>query len=146
MSFESEVLLARLRPRASKLILPTVFLMLASFIASLLTDRFDLPWQNYVLYGSCAALAIFGFLFPIIRYLTTWTDITNSRVVARSGLFGQNFRETSLADVTAVETKPAGTVVLRLFDDSIFELVGLPKPKLVAQEIGRLVERRRGNS
>jgi len=144
MSFESEILLARLRPRGSKLILPTLLLMLAAFLAGLLGERFDEPWQVYTVYGACASLALFGFLFPMIRYATTWTDITNARVVIRSGLFGQNFDSISLAEIKRVELQSGGIISLAVGDEEV-SVRGLPKPKLVAQEISRLAERRTGS-
>ena len=144
MSFESEILLARLRPRGSKLILPTLLLMLAAFLAGLLGERFNEPWQVYTVYGVCAALALFGFLFPMIRYATTWTDITNARVVIRSGLFGQNFDSISLAEIKRVELQAGGIISLLVGDEEV-SVRGLPKPKLVAQEISRLAERRTGS-
>lgn len=145
MSFESEILLARLRPRGSKLILPTQLLMLAAFLAGLLGERFDEPWQTYTVYGVCGALAFFGFAVPIIRYVTTWTDITNARVVIRSGIFGQNFDSLSLAEIKRVELQAGGIIALQVAEDEVL-VRGLPKPKLVAQEISRLAERRAGKN
>lgn len=145
MSFESEILLARLRPRGSKLILPTLLLMLASFLAGLLGERFSEAWQTYTVFGVCGALAFFGFLIPTIRYVTTWTDITNARVVIRSGLFGQNFDSISLAEIKRVELQAGGLIALQVGEEEVV-MRALPKPKLVAQEISRLAERRTGKN
>lgn len=143
MSFESELLIARLRGRGSRLIIPTLLLMLAAFLLGLLGERFEEPWQIYAVYGVCAALAFFGFVVPIIRYATTFTDVTNARVVLRSGIFGQNFDSISLADIERVELLAGGIISLVMKDEEV-TLRGLPKPKFVASEISRLVERRKG--
>lgn len=143
MSFESETLVARLRARATKLILPTLLLMLACFLAGLLGERFQEPWQIYMVYAVCAALALFGFFIPLIRYATTFTDITNARVVIRSGIFGQNFDSISLAEISRVELLAGGIINLKVGNEDV-SISSMPKPKLVAQEISRLVERRTG--
>ena len=62
-------------------------------------------------------LALFGFAFPMIRYATTFTDITNARVVIRSGLFGQNFDAVSLAEVQRVELLAGGIITLTVAGD-----------------------------
>lgn len=143
MSFESELLIARLRPRGVRLILPTLLLMLASFLAGLLGERFTEPWQIYTVYSVCGALAVLGFLLPLIRHATTWTDITNARVVIRSGLFGQNYDAISLAEIQRVELLAGGIISLTVGSDEV-QVRNLPKPKFIAQEISRLVERRTG--
>ena len=144
MSFESEILIARLRARGSRLILPTILLLLASFLASLLTDRFDQAWGNTVVYSICGALAFFGFVVPLIGYLTTWTDITNSRIVQRGGLFGGRYRAVSLADIERVELGANRTISLFIAGSDAMQLSGLPRTRMVAEEISRLVQRRNG--
>lgn len=119
--------------------------MLAAFLAGLLGNRFEEAWQTYTVYGVCSALALFGFVFPVIRYVTTFTDITNARVVVRSGIFGQNFDAVSLAEVQRVELLAGGIISLSFAGEEL-SLRGLPRPKLVAQEISTLVERRTGKN
>lgn len=142
MSFESEFLLVRLRARGSRLIIPTAFLALAAFLISFLNDKFSEDWQKYGLYGLAAAIALFGFVVPLIRYLTAWTDITTSRVVQRSGLFGQNFRAVSHANVERVEL---GSRVITLFvaGEEALEIASVPKAKLVATELSKLAGQNR---
>lgn len=144
MSFESEILIARLRPRGSRLVLPTGLLLVASFLASFLTGRFEGEYGNLVVYSICGALALFGFGVPLLRYLTTWTDITNSRVVQRSGLFGGFFQSVALAEIERVELASIGVITLYVSSSEPIELRGLPRTRLVAEEISRLVQRRTG--
>lgn len=127
----------RLRARGSRLVVPTFFLALAAFLLSFLNDKFPDAWQRYGLYSVAGVLALFGFLIPLLRYLTSWTDITTARVVQRSGLFGQNFRAVSLSNVERVEL---GSRVITLYvagEDAI-DIASVPKAKLVATELSKL--------
>ena len=137
MSFEAEILLARLRARGSKLLGPTLLLGLAAFLFSFLSPKATEPWQVIVLDSACGILAILGFVIPLLRYLSAWTDVTTSRVVSRSGLVGQNFREISLADVQRVELT-GGLISIQVLGQEVLEIRSLPKAKLVAQEISQL--------
>lgn len=144
MSFESEILIARLRARGSRLAIPVILLVLASFLASLLTDRFETDWGNTAVYVGCALLAFFGFVIPWLRYLTSWTDITNSRIIHRSGLFGSHFQAVALADIERVELGSNRTITLFIAGTDAMQLTGLPRTRMVAEEISRLVQRRTG--
>jgi membrane protein YdbS with pleckstrin-like domain len=137
VSFEAEILLARLRARSSKLLGPTLLLGLAAFLLSFLSPKTTEAWQAIVVDAICGLIALFGFVFPTVRYLTAWTDITSSRVVTRSGLFGQHFREVSLSDVQRVELT-GGLINLHVLGQEPLEIKSLPKAKLVAQEISQL--------
>ena len=138
MSFEEEVLLARLRARGSRLLLPTVLLCVAAFLASFLSSKFDQDWQLTTLYSICGAVAVFGFLFPLIGYLTAWTDITTVQVISRAGIFGQRYRAVALSKVERIELEASRTITLYLSDEEPMRLSGLPKVKLLLQELNDL--------
>ena len=138
MSFESEFLIARFRSRGVRLIVPTVFLGLAAFLLTFFSGWPKETWQFYLLFGGCAAIAIFGFLVPLIRYLTSWTDITTARVVVRSGLWGQNYRSVAIADISDIKRLPGGPITILVENEEDLELRGLPKPRLIIQELIRL--------
>lgn len=138
MSFEEEVLLARLRARGSRLLLPTVLLCVAAFLASFLSSKFDQDWQLTTLYSICGAGAVFGFLFPLIGYLTAWTDITTVQVISRAGIFGQRYRAVALSKVERIELEASRTITLYLSDEEPMRLSGLPKVKLLLQELNDL--------
>ena len=138
MSFEAEMLLGRFRARGSRLLVPTLLLALAAFLAMFLAGKITEQWINIAVYSVCGLLALFGFVFPTLRYLTSWTDITTSRVVSRSGLFGQNYRTVSFENIERVELSGSSRIVLYVVGESSLELTGLPKAKLIAQEISGL--------
>ena len=144
MSFESELLLGRFRASGSRLLLPTLFLAVAAFLLSFLYGRLSEQWQLIALYLVCGLIAFFGFLLPLLRYLTAWTDVTTARVVTRAGLWGQRYRSVSLAAVERVESS-AGLITLYIPGEEALELRGLPKTKLVAQEISNLVAKNATN-
>jgi hypothetical protein len=134
------MLLGRFRARGSRLILPTLFLAVSAFLLSFLYGRFTEQWQLIALYSVCGLIALFGFLIPLLRYLTAWTDVTTARVVVRSGLWGQNYRSVSLAQVQQVE-QSGSVITLQVQGEEALEIRGLPKSKLVSQEISNLVAR-----
>lgn len=140
MSFESEYLLVRLRARGSRLLLPTLFLAIGAFLLSYLNGRFAEQWQQITVYVVCGLIALFGFVFPLIRYLTAWTDITTARVVVRSGIFGQRFREVSLSKIDRVELTGVSRLTLGVREEEDLVIAGVPKLRLIASEITRLAD------
>mgnify|MGYP000682757378 FL=1 len=142
MSFEAEVLLVRLRKHGAVLILPTLALGVAAFLASFLSGKFAEPWQNIVLYSVCGLIALLGFVVPWLRWITAWTDVTTTRVVQRSGLFGQNFRAVSMLSIESVELGPRRVISLFVSGGKSLEIEWVSNDKVVASEISRLAEKR----
>ena len=138
MSFESEVLLGRFRAHGSRLIIPSVLLGLAAFLLSFFYGWANEQWQQWLLFGGTGALAFFGFVIPVIRYLTAWTDITTARVVVRSGVWGQHYRSISIANIGELKRLPGGPITIQVAGEDDLELRGLPKPRLIIQELTRL--------
>lgn len=138
MNFIAEQRLARLRPRASKLFLPTMALFVAVFLLSFFSGRLNEQWQNILLWSITGALALVLWLIPLLRYLSSYTEITNVRVLSRSGLMGQHRREARLSQVSRVELAKGRTVTLYLNGEEPLVLSGLPKHKMVAAEIEEL--------
>jgi hypothetical protein len=127
-----------MHPRGRRLILPTLALALAAFLFELFGTFATLDWQRYLLWGVTGSIAFFFWLVPLLRYLATFTDITTQRVIARSGLFGQRFREVNLSQVTRIETGRGGRLTIVVSNSEPLELISVAKPKLVASELSRL--------
>jgi len=138
MNFIAEQRLARLRPRASKLFLPTVALFVAAFLLSFFTGRLSEQWQNITLWVVSGAIALVLWLIPLLRYLASYTEITNVRVLSRSGLMGQNRDEARLSQVNKVELTKGRSITLHLNGEEPLVLTGLPKHKMVAAELRAL--------
>ena len=135
MSFEEEVLLARVRARGSRLLMPTLLLCVAAFLSTFLSSHFDQQWQLTALYSVCGAVAVLGFVVPLVRYLTAWTDITTAQIITRAGIFGQRYRAVALANVDRIELETSRTITVHVNGEEPLSLVGLPKAKLIAQEL-----------
>lgn len=138
MSFISEQRIARLRPRASRLFLPNLFLFLACFGAAFFSGRLTEEWQYTVLWIVCGAVAFFFWLIPLLRYLSTYLEVTTTRVLYRSGLLGQNRRELSLTQIKDVQITRGRTISIVVDGQDPLVIKGIPKHKTVAVEIDRL--------
>ena len=138
MNFTAEQRLARLRPRASKLILPTAALFLAIFLLSYFSGRFSEQWQNITLWVGAGGIALILWFIPLLRYLSSFTEITNVRVLSRSGLMGQHRDEARLSQVNKVELTSGRTITLHLNGEEPMVLTSVPKHKMVAAEIEAL--------
>jgi hypothetical protein len=138
MSFLAESRIARLRPRGSKLILPTLVLFLAAFAASFFSTSFTEPWQQITLWSICGAVSFFFWLLPVLRFFSTYLEITTSRVKYRAGLMGQNRKEVSLSQIKDVQISRGRSISLIIEGQEPFSIRGIPKHKTVAVEIDRL--------
>jgi membrane protein YdbS with pleckstrin-like domain len=138
MSFLAESRIARLRPRGSKLILPTLVLFLAAFAASFFSTSFTEPWQQITLWSICGAVSFFFWLIPVLRFFSTYLEITTSRVKYRAGLMGQNRKEVSLSQIKDVQISRGRSISLIIEGQEPFSIRGIPKHKTVAVEIDRL--------
>ena len=138
MSFLAESRIARLRPRGSKLIMPTLVLFIAAFAASFFSTSFTEPWQQITLWSICGAVSFFFWLLPVLRFFSTYLEITTSRVKYRAGLMGQNRKEVSLSQIKDVQISRGRSISLIIEGQEPFSIRGIPKHKTVAVEIDRL--------
>ncbi|MSZ22886.1 MAG: PH domain-containing protein [Actinobacteria bacterium] len=136
MSFLAETRIARLRPRGSKLILPTLVLFLAAFAASFFS--FPEPWQQITLWSICGAISFFFWLLPVLKFFSTYLEITSTRVKYRAGLMGQRRKEISLSQIKDVQISRGRSISLIIEGQEPFSIRGIPKHKMVAVEIDRL--------
>jgi phosphotransferase system HPr-like phosphotransfer protein len=80
---------------------------------------------------------LFWFI-PMINYLSTFLEVTTTRVVYRKGLFGQQRREVSISSIQNVELTKGRSITITAEGQEPLVLTGIPKHKLVAVEIDRL--------
>lgn len=138
MTFLAETQIAKLRPRAGRLFWPSAALFLAAFALSFFTGRLTEQWQNIVLWSVTGAIAFLFWLIPLLRYLSSYVEVTSNRVISRAGLMGQNRREVSMLSIRQVELTRGRSITLYVEGEEALVLEGLPKHKLVAAEIERL--------
>ena len=138
MSFLAEQRIARIRPRGSKLFFPNLFLFLACFAMAFFGGRLTEHWQYLVLWITCGSVAFFLWLLPLLRFMSTFLEVTTTRVLYRSGLLGQKRREVSLAQIKDVQLTRGRTISIVIDGQEPIVVPGIPKHKTVAVEIDRL--------
>lgn len=138
MSFLAEQRIARIRPRASKLFLPNLFLFLACFAAAFFGGRLTEQWQNILLWSLCGAVVFLFWFIPLLRFVSTFLEITTTRVLYRSGLLGQKRSEVSLTQIKDVQLTRGRTISIIIDGKEPMVVPGIPKHRMVAVEIDRL--------
>lgn len=138
MSFYAEQRIAKLRPRTGQLFWPFVVLFLVSFALGFFGGRLAEQWQNILFWSVTGLIALIFWLLPVLRFASTFVELTTSRVILRSGLFGQNRNQVSIAQIRQVELTPRRSVTLYVEGQEALVIAGMPKHKLLAAEIERL--------
>jgi hypothetical protein len=140
--FVSEFRYARIRARATTLVLP--MLLLAGESAALTVIGPRLPsdasaaWLTTLFYAVAAALALAFWFFPVVKYLATWLEITNANVFVRDRLLGAA-RKVALSKILDVRVESKSTLILVTVDQGEIEFARLAKAKTVAAELKKLL-------
>ena len=138
MNFIAEQRIARIRPRGSKLFFPNLALLAVSFTAAFFGGRLSEPWQNILLLTVCAVVMFLFWFIPLLRFTCTYLEVTTTRIVYRSGLFGQKREAVSLTRIKDVQLTAGRTISLITEGQDPIVIPGIPKHKMVAVEIDRL--------
>ena len=138
MSFLAEQRIARIRPRGSKLFFPNLFLFAACFALAFFGGRLAEQWQYTVLYIVCGSAVFFFWFIPLLRFMSTFLEVTTTRVLYRSGLLGQKRREVSLTQIKDVQLTKRRTISIVVDGQEPLVIAGIPKHKMIAVEIDRL--------
>jgi len=138
MSFLAEQRIARIRPRGSKLFFPSAFLFAACFALAFFGGRLAEQWQYTVLYIIAGSVAFFFWFIPLLRFMSTFLEVTTTRVLYRSGLLGQKRREVSLTHIKDVQLTKGRSISIVVDGQEPLVITGIPKHKMVAVEIDRL--------
>ena len=137
-SFIESRRIARIRPRAIRLLFPFLALAAASFVVSFYSGRLPEQWMNITLYSVSGAVALFFWLIPVLRYLSAYVDVFTTRVLYRSGLMGQRRVEANFAQVTDVQLVSRRKIQITVTGGETVELPALPKAKKLVAEIQAL--------
>lgn len=138
MNFLAEHRIARLRPRGGRLFFPMLLLFAVCFALSFLNGRFSEQWQNQTMWAIAGVFLILFWLIPILRWSSTFLEVTTTRVVFRSGLFGNARQEIQISQITNVELTARRTITISANGREPLVIAGIGKHKLVATEIDRL--------
>lgn len=95
-------------------------------------------WLRITFFATAAAIALFFWLLPLIKFLTNWIEITNTNVILRQGLFGAR-RQVSLRAIQHVQVVGRSRLVLQVAGEPDLEFSKLGKAKLVAGELQKLI-------
>lgn len=142
MNFSHEEVVLRLKPRASKIYLPTVVLFSVSFALAFLAEQLAPADYELALVAGALAVGVFWAL-PLLSYLLSYLQLTNQRLTLRSGFLGLRKRELLLSELSSLEIhRPralAGRVISILtVHGEEFVVRGYARTKLLAAEIEAL--------
>lgn len=138
MSFLAEQRIVRLHPRLGRLFFANLILFIACAAVTFFAGRFTEQWQNILLWTICGAAVFFLWFLPVLRWMTTYLEVTTTRVISRSGLFGQRRREVSLSQIDNVEITKGRSFTILINGAETLVVTGIPKHRAVAVEIDRL--------
>lgn len=140
--------IARLRPHARVLVLPSIALIAVVGAGTFGVFAVDEVWQSLtVLAVAIASVGLFWVL-PLLRWLSTQYLITTRRVVLRSGLFVRTRHEVLLSrsyDVTVRQSglQPAfrsGDVLITTGADRPVVMRDVPRAEIVQRALGDVME------
>lgn len=144
MSFSSETVSVRLKPRASKLFAPTLLLFGVSFGLSFTAEQLSAPDYQIALIVGAVLVGLFWAL-PLFSYLLSHLELTNSRLTIRSGFLGLRKRQLSLAELASLEIQKPKALAGKLISiftvhGEEFVVRGYARTKLLAAEIEALAK------
>jgi hypothetical protein len=138
-----EVSVVRLKPRASRLFLPTVSLALVSFALAFVADQFS-PLDYEIALMAGALVVVLFWVFPMLSYLGSYLELTNQRIIYRSGFLGFRKRKLQLSELSSIELQKdgLGAKAISILSVDGHELVirGYARPKYLAAEIEALAK------
>ena len=148
MSDTAETVVARLRPHARALFWPTVLLLVVVAAVGFLSGTFREQLPNTVMLSVAGAIALVGWLAPLLRWTARGYTVTTRRVVVSSGILARTRQEVLLSRISdvAVERRGlqsvfrSGDVVLNGQLEHPVVLVDVPSAGLVQAAIHDLVE------
>ncbi|MEY3317430.1 MAG: hypothetical protein RLZZ503_632, partial [Actinomycetota bacterium] len=98
-SFEEQSFVL-LRRHGAALIYPVIFLGLDAGLFFFVDSKLTEIWQHQVLLGLALLLGLFLWFIPSLKFFTNRYELTSTRVVAHSGLFGTKTEEVAWGEVT----------------------------------------------
>jgi len=143
-----ETVVARLRPHARVLFWPTLLLLAVAGGVGFLSGTFREEWQNIVVLSVAGAVALVGWLVPLLRWASRNYTITTRRVIVARGIVSRSRQEVLLSRISNVNLHRRG--LQQLFRSGDIELGGqfehplvladVPSARLVQDAIHDLVE------
>ena len=140
MSFQSEFRLIRMRPRVTALGWPTLILTGCAFALGALGNRLPEAWMLNALLAAVGSIALIFWMFPLIRYVATYLEITSTRLIVRRGVFGQHSFEVNLGDVSGVSLAGRGRITIKTQSGEEHTVGPISRAKFIASELAKLTK------
>jgi hypothetical protein len=148
----SEQKYAVVRQSSFALIVPCIFLAGFSALFFFFIPKIsEVTYQQLITVAYALALLIF-WLLPSIRFLTNRSELSSTRVISRTGLFGTKVDEVSWGELTGVSITRgfrggltgSGDIHLHREFGVDFVLRRVPRPKRLSREIESFLASRLG--
>jgi len=124
---DSERVIARLRPHARILFLPSIVLIATVGGGAFVYGRFTQQWQNIAVLAVGGLLVLTLWLFPLLSWLGKRYVITTRRIILRSGFFVRLRQELLLSRGYDITVRKAG--LQRIFGSGdVIINTGLARP------------------
>jgi membrane protein YdbS with pleckstrin-like domain len=144
-----------LRKHGSALIVPVIILFLDSALFFFVDWRMTETWQHQSLLGFVLIIGLLFWFLPSVRYFTNRYELTSTRVIVHSGLFGTQLEELPWGEITGVSVtrgvfawfQRAGDIHLHREFGRDLVLKSVPRAKKLARDFESfLAARTRGYS
>jgi hypothetical protein len=127
-----------------RLWLPTIALLLVSFSLAFVADQFS-PADYEIALMAGALVAILFWAFPMLNYLGSYLELTDQRIIYRSGFLGFRKRQMPLVELSSLEIQKSGglggqEISILSVDGSELVIRGYAKTKYLAAEIEALAK------
>lgn len=135
----AETKLVRLRPKASRLIVPTLILAASVFAVMYFSELVAPELYQIITWAAIGAVSVF-WLLPLLNWLASSLVVTDQRIVHRSGFFGLRKKVLHLGELSSIElqkSKPLRGKLISMLKVDGQELVvsGYSRTKLLASAI-----------
>ncbi len=143
-----ELLVARFRPQARRLIWSGLLVIVLSGLGALAWGNLPAPFEDWMILAAGAGLVLLFVVVPWLMWRSHLYTVTTRRVIARSGVLGQQRSELSHARGYAIETRRGvwqrlwgtGTLTLSDGDEGKIVLANVPHPRLVGEVLADQIE------
>ena len=143
MTDSVEISVVRLKPRASRLFLPTVTLLLTSFALAFVAEQFS-PLDYEIALMAGALVVVLFWVFPMLSYLASYLELTDQRIIYRSGFLGFRKRQLPFSELSSIELQKDGlgakAISILSVDGNELVIRGYARPKYLAAEIEALAK------
>ncbi len=139
-----------LRRHGAALVFPIIGLSLVGALYFFVDWRLEEPWQHQAFLAAILLLGLFFWFIPSLKFFTNRYELTSTRAVVHSGLFGTKTEEVPWGEVTGVSIsrgvsawlQGAGDIRLhREFGQDVF-LRRVPRAKKLSKEMELFLSKR----